>query len=78
MWESFDTACLINSSTVPDISPPSICETKILLNEPTIAPANASILSPCTIIISGEIFFTYSEKPITVFAKIISCKIVLV
>ena len=60
----------MSSSTVPDISPPSICPTKILLSEPTIAPANASGRSPCTIIKSGFSCFMKCEKPSMVLARV--------
>ena len=44
--ESFDTECLIISSTVPDNSPPSICALLIFENVKTDAAAKVSILSP--------------------------------
>lgn len=69
---SFDIAWRKLSSIVPEISPPSICATKILFNAPTIAAAKGSILSPCTTIKSGFSSFTYLENPSIVVAKALS------
>ena len=70
--DNFDIECLIISSTVPDISPPSICATFILFKHPVIAPAKDSTLSPWTTIKSVLLLEINLFIPLIVLAKVIS------